>query len=127
MKQRNLQHATNNVSASSWTDIHKLEVDLDLDFLLEVDERYWKQRSHETWLKDGDKNSKYFHSHASARKSCNRIEGVFDNLNVWKDDLGEICAIVEDYFEGIFRSNNPSQQDMEIIFACVKPCIFENN
>jgi mannosylglycoprotein endo-beta-mannosidase len=37
---------------------------------------YWKQRAHVTWLKEGDRNTKFFHSVASGRKKKNRIKVV---------------------------------------------------
>lgn len=36
--------------------------------LLEQEELYWFNRSHETWLLHGDLNTKYFHRVASGRK-----------------------------------------------------------
>ncbi|KAK0579537.1 hypothetical protein LWI29_027586 [Acer saccharum] len=35
----------------------------------------------------------------------------------------DICGVVGDYFDEIFRSNNPSQRDMDRIFECTQPCI----
>ncbi|TXG48954.1 hypothetical protein EZV62_024829 [Acer yangbiense] len=78
-KQRELQCATAVIRDDSWDDIRRIEKEL--DDLLEVDEMYWRQRSRENWLQCGDKNSKFFHASASARRSRNKISGIFDSSN----------------------------------------------
>ena len=40
---------------------------------LEQEELYWFERSHETWLLQGDNNTAYFHKCANGRKSKNQI------------------------------------------------------
>lgn len=37
----------------------------ELDALLDEEEFYWRSRSRETWLKNGDKNTKWFHMRAT--------------------------------------------------------------
>ncbi|KAL5575991.1 hypothetical protein UlMin_017690 [Ulmus minor] len=52
---------------------------------LDGEERYWRQRSKDMWLKCGDSNSKFFHQKASARKSKNTITGLLDSNGEWCD------------------------------------------
>ena len=40
---------------------------------LEQEELYWFERSHETWLLQGDNNTAYFHKCANGRKRKNQI------------------------------------------------------
>jgi hypothetical protein len=40
-----------------------------IEKILDQEEMYWNQRSRANWLQNGDKNTTYFHSYASARKT----------------------------------------------------------
>lgn len=50
-----------------------------LDELLSHEEVFWRQHLRVLWLKDGDRNSKFFHQSANARKAKNRIVKLQDD------------------------------------------------
>ena len=52
----------------------------------------WKQKSREVWLKEGDKNSKFFHLSAIIRKRRNSIHALKNDSGEWITDRGEIVA-----------------------------------
>jgi DNA replication protein DnaC len=45
-----------------------------MDEVLYREEMMWLQRSHISWLQEGDRNTKYFHRKAAARSNKNRIK-----------------------------------------------------
>ncbi|KAI9170484.1 hypothetical protein LWI28_028751 [Acer negundo] len=96
---------------ASWKEIVVLEERL--NYALNIDERYWKQRARIDWLKSGDKNSRFFHSKASARKARNRIRGLHDKNGHWKDSKTDIERIVANYFENLFTTSGPNQEATE--------------
>ena len=50
----------------------------DIEVLRDREETMWAQRSRILWARQGDKNTKYFHSYATKRCKKNLIEGVRD-------------------------------------------------
>ncbi|KAA3469824.1 reverse transcriptase [Gossypium australe] len=51
---------------------------LKLGNLMDKEEKYWAQRSRITWLREGDKNTRFFHIRASNRRKKNNIERLKD-------------------------------------------------
>ncbi|XP_040934502.1 uncharacterized protein [Gossypium hirsutum] len=48
-----------------------INVKIQLNLEIDKDERYWEQRARVNWLKFGDRNTTFFHSHASQRRRRN--------------------------------------------------------
>ena len=89
--------------------------------LLIKEEKMWKQRSRDSWLKEGDRNTKYFHSRASHRRRRNSI------LTLIRDD-GEIVTGSEaigtqftDYYQALFTAK--PLEDVEVVLDGIQPCV----
>jgi hypothetical protein len=54
------------------------ELRVALQGLLEQEEVKWKQRAKETWLKFGDRNTKYYHACANQKHKRSQIEQIID-------------------------------------------------
>ena len=54
------------------------ELKSEINVLLDREVRMWAQRSRLLWASQGDKNIKYFHSHATKRYRKNQIVGIKD-------------------------------------------------
>ncbi|KAK9749818.1 hypothetical protein RND81_02G152700 [Saponaria officinalis] len=76
--------------------------------LLRQEESFWRQRSRALWLKDGDKNTKFFHKKASQRKEKNHIGKLIDEQGRTVTDSRDIATCAVDYFKGLFTSSRPS-------------------
>ena len=75
------------------------------------EECMWKQRSRNDWLKEGDRNTKYFHCRENQRNPWNLILGLEDEDGNWVEDEASLGRVVENYFATIFTISNPSGFD----------------
>nr|POE55977.1 hypothetical protein CFP56_62806 [Quercus suber] len=87
------------------------------------EESMWKQRSRNSWLKDGDSNTRYFHCRANQRNKRNFITGLENSAGEWVEDEGRMGAAVEEYFRSIFTSSRPTE--FEEILQGIHPAITE--
>lgn len=96
-----------------------------LDVLLSRDETFWRQRSRTQWLKDGDRNTKFFHQRASKWRRKNIIKGLKDEVGFWQDSPESIKKVMVEYFRKIFRSRgvlpNAVSEVMEVVSPKVTP------
>ncbi|KAM6568466.1 hypothetical protein CsatB_016451 [Cannabis sativa] len=67
-------------------------------------EVFWRQRSKQLWLRDGDHNSKYFHSLASSRKKHNSTTKLKDSNGDWIGWQDGLTDVITSYFENLFCS-----------------------
>ncbi|XP_019156592.1 PREDICTED: uncharacterized protein LOC109153209 [Ipomoea nil] len=78
--------------------------EFELEGLLKAEEVFWKQRSKQLWLKQGDSNTKFFHRTATARRRNNTLLHIKDHSGDWAEGPGMQAEIIR-YFNDIFGAN----------------------
>ncbi|XP_018473662.1 uncharacterized protein LOC108844873 [Raphanus sativus] len=84
------------------------DLKVEIEGAYKEEETYWKEICKNTWLKEGDRNTKVFHGWAQTRKMKNRISSLMDHNGVEhfpEDEKGEIAV---KYFEDLFHSASPA-------------------
>lgn len=83
-----------------------------LMLILEQKEIFWRQRSKQLWLHSGDKNSRYFHESATARRRSNqffKLRNGEGNWVEWEDGLEK--HIIE-HFNHLYRASTVNWQEV---------------
>ncbi|XP_028551169.1 uncharacterized protein LOC114579732 [Dendrobium catenatum] len=67
---------------------------------------WWRQRSKVKWIGEGDQNSKFFHSMASARKNINFIHCIKDSNGIIMEEQKQIEDVLIQFFKEKWRDLN---------------------
>uniref|UniRef100_A0A803QG78 Reverse transcriptase domain-containing protein n=1 Tax=Cannabis sativa TaxID=3483 RepID=A0A803QG78_CANSA len=103
--------ALNNLNHRSQDTMNELQrTEVILDDLLEQEEIYWQQRSRVDWLNSGDRNTKFFHAKASARKSNNKIKSLLTEAGDRVHSKTAMAAAIHDYFASIFSADTIDEE-----------------
>ncbi|XP_024196455.1 uncharacterized protein LOC112199713 [Rosa chinensis] len=97
-----------------------------LQRLLSQEEIFWKQRSRVTWLKEGDRNTGFFHRKASNRRRKNTLNGLYDDMGVWCDDDAGMERVVSSYFSKMFTASEVDYEAMEITLNAMQPLVTQD-
>ncbi|XP_012827280.1 PREDICTED: uncharacterized protein LOC105948608 [Erythranthe guttata] len=99
------------------------ELQAELENLYVDTDMYWRQRSKVQWVREGDRNTSFFHAKATTRKRINTVNKIKDNSGFWRDKPEEIEKVISDYFEEIFKSTDPSVIEIDEVLECIEPRI----
>ncbi|KAL9663861.1 hypothetical protein QQ045_019254 [Rhodiola kirilowii] len=85
------------------------------------EEILWRQRSRIDWLKEGDRNTKFFHTKASQRKKSNKITKLQNREGGRITEEAQLGALVREYFTDIFTSSKSlGQEEYDCAYKCVR-------
>ncbi|CAL9233523.1 unnamed protein product, partial [Arabidopsis halleri] len=71
------------------------------------EEIYWKQKSKEKWLKEGDRNTRFFHGSVQRRRVRNKILSLITDNGIEQFSEGSKGDIAVKYFRKMFTSSHP--------------------
>jgi hypothetical protein len=91
-----------------------LQVKMNLDELLYREEMMWLQRSRINWLKEGNRNTRYFHRKARWRAMKNRILKMKREDGSWCANQNEMQGMATQYFSSLF-TKDPSLNPDELV------------
>ncbi|KAL0408773.1 UNVERIFIED_CONTAM: putative mitochondrial protein [Sesamum radiatum] len=85
----------------------------ELTKLISQEEFFWKQRSKDLWLKEGDRNSRFFYAKASRRSQINSIRRLRNPDGTWTDSVEGVQQTIVEYFQSLFTSTRPLSDDIQ--------------
>nr|XP_027120658.1 uncharacterized protein LOC113737662 [Coffea arabica] len=88
-----------------------------------VEHMFWQQKSRVKWLKDGDRNSRYFHAVMAERHQRSVIHRIKSSAGDWLESADDIESEAESFFKRLFTDNEmldeiPYKEEVKsVIFA----------
>ncbi|XP_027166019.1 uncharacterized protein LOC113765985 [Coffea eugenioides] len=80
------------------------------------EEQYWAQKARIDWLREGDKNTKFFHACVKGRRRKNRMLNIQKEDGTWTKSEEEFGKEVADYYRVLFSSSG-SEGIAEILYG----------
>lgn len=100
-----------------------------LHALWKNEEIYWKQRSRVRWLREGDRNSKFFHQTTLDRRMRNKIVQIRDSEGAWLEEEVSIMEEVHAFYSRLFRLDSDAQPGQRVgyeILDCLSRDVTES-
>jgi hypothetical protein len=93
----------------------------DLETNMHLDEICWRQKSRVKWLKEGDKNTKYFHTVANSHRRRNSIRQLSIN-GVLSTDQEAIKAEISGFYRQLYIEDTTYRPSLDgLSFSSISP------
>lgn len=73
----------------------------ELNEVLDQEELLWYQKSRSLWIRDGDRNTSFYHKSTMIRRNRGRIRALKIN-NEWVSNPNSLSTHITDYFSVLF-------------------------
>jgi hypothetical protein len=92
--------------------LKKADMSKELEKTLLCEEIHWRQKSRALWLKEGDRNTRFFHKVANSHRRYNRVEVLSIN-GVLSDDPNEVKDHVVQFYQNLYSERNTWRPKMD--------------
>ncbi|KAF7822209.1 ribonuclease H [Senna tora] len=75
----------------------------ELEMVLNQEEALWFQKARCQWIRDGDRNTRYYHTKTISHRRKNKILMLKDRDGNWTEDLDEIKKIIINFYKELFK------------------------
>ncbi|XP_042481160.1 uncharacterized protein LOC122061743 [Macadamia integrifolia] len=79
-----------------------------------MQEKLWSEKAKLRWLKEGDRNTKFFHLSVKIRRSRNQISMLRREDGSWISDQLDLANYIVDFYKN-FHSENPVEPHYELL------------
>jgi hypothetical protein len=114
---RELEKARRKVEVLMASNAEQREIRKATDYMQELlyrEEMLWMQRSRITWLKEGDRNTRFFDQKAVWRARRNTIKKLKGDDDVWYDAPSDMERMASSYFQELF-TRDPSLNANDLV------------
>ncbi|XP_061998976.1 uncharacterized protein LOC133716286 [Rosa rugosa] len=91
--------------------------------LLFQEELFWKQRAKVTWIKEGDRNTGFFHRRTENRKRKNMLQGLYDEDGNWREDDAGLEEVITSYFTKMFSASEIDIEALDRTLEAIVPSV----
>ncbi|XP_038719958.1 uncharacterized protein LOC120012588 [Tripterygium wilfordii] len=86
-----------------------------LEGIRDEKEAVLRHQAKQIWLKEGDKNTRYFHACVNNRRKKNGIEKIRDSDGFVWEEKGDIQRAFHGYFNSLFTSSDPQSAEDSLL------------
>jgi exonuclease III len=83
----------------------------ELETCREQEEILWRQKSRVQWLKEGERNTKFFHKAMTHRRHINRITQLEDDHGTPIKDHDQIAETLTSFYQDLLTETNTSREE----------------
>ncbi|XP_071917209.1 uncharacterized protein [Coffea arabica] len=108
--QRAEEAVDHDVSEECQVELSKAQVQL--RHALSIEGQFWSQKARVKWLRQGDRNSKYFHAAIRQRRAQGMIHRIKKSNSDWVGTNADIASEAISYLSDLFTSSLESSSEM---------------